>query len=42
MEQGKDWVGIELNDDYEKISQKRLKPRIIEKKTRDKAKQFWG
>ena len=25
MEQGKDWVGIELNDDYEKISQKRLR-----------------
>ena len=42
MEQGKDWVGIELNDDYEKISQKRLKPRIVEKKTKDKAREFWN
>ena len=42
MEQGKDWVGIELNEDYEKISQKRLKPKITEKKTRDKANEFWG
>ena len=41
MEQDKDWVGIELNPEYEKISQKRLKPKIIEKKTRDKASQFW-
>ena len=42
MKQGKDWVGIELNEDYEKISQKRLKPTIVEKKTREKAKEFWG
>ena len=42
MKQGKDWVGIELNEDYEKISQKRLKPTIIKKKTRDKAKEFWS
>ena len=42
MKQGKDWVGIELNEDFEKISQKRLKPTIIEKKTRDKAKEFWN
>ena len=41
MSQGKDWVGIELNEDYEKISHKRLKPTIIEKKTREKAKNFW-
>ena len=42
MKQGKDWVGIELNEDYEKISQKRLKPTIIERKTRDKASEFWS
>ena len=42
MKQGKDWVGIELNGDYEKISQRRLKPRIVEKKTKDKAKEFWN
>jgi DNA modification methylase len=41
MEQDKDWVGIELNSDYEKISQKRLKPKIVEKKTRDLANKFW-
>ena len=40
MKQDKDWVGIELNEDFEKISQKRLKPTIIEKKTRDKASEF--
>jgi site-specific DNA-methyltransferase (adenine-specific) len=42
MKQGKDWVGIELNDEYEKISQKRLKPTIIERKTKNKSKEFWG
>ena len=41
MSQDKDWVGIELNPEYEKISEKRLKPKIIEKKTRDKANEFW-
>tara|TARA_Y100000593_G_scaffold88127_1_gene169872 strand:+ start:141 stop:1487 length:1347 start_codon:yes stop_codon:yes gene_type:complete len=41
MKQGKDWVGIELNEDFEKISQKRLKPTIIEKKVKDKSKEFW-
>ena len=41
MKQDKDWVGIELNEEFEKISQKRLKPTIIEKKTRDKSKEFW-
>ena len=41
MEQDKDWVGIELNPDYEKISQKRLKPTIVKKKTREKASDFW-
>ena len=42
MSQDKDWVGIELNPEYEKISEKRLKPKIIEKKTRDKANEFWN
>ena len=42
MEQDKDWVGIELNPEFEKISKKRLKPTITEKKTRDKSKQFWS
>jgi len=42
MKQDKNWVGIELNDDYENISQKRLKPTIIEKKTREKSSEFWG
>ncbi len=41
MKQDKDWVGIELNPDYEKISQKRLKPTIVKKKTREKASEFW-
>ena len=41
MSQDKDWVGIELNPDYEEISVKRLKPKIVEKKTRDKANKFW-
>jgi len=41
MEQDKDWVGIELNPDYEKISDKRLKPKIVEKKTREVANKFW-
>ena len=41
MEQDKDWVGIELNPDYEKISQKRLKPTIVKKITREKASEFW-
>ena len=41
MSQDKDWVGIELNPEYEKISVKRLKPKIVEKKTRDKANKFW-
>ena len=42
MKQDKDWVGIELNPDYVKISDKRLEPTIVKKKTRDKAKEFWG
>ncbi len=42
LSQDKDWVGIELNPEYEKISEKRLKPKIIEKKTRDKANEFWN
>ena len=42
MEQDKDWVGIELNPEFEKISKKRLKPTITEKKTRDKSTQFWS
>ena len=42
MKQDKNWVGIELNDDYVNISDKRLKPTIIEKKTREKASEFWG
>ena len=42
MKQDKNWVGIELNDDYKKISDKRLKPTIVEKKTREKASEFWG
>ena len=41
MKQDKNWVGIDLNDDYIKISDKRLKPTVIEKKTRDKAGEFW-
>ena len=41
MSQDKDWVGIELNPEYEKIFEKRLKPKIVEKKTRDKASKFW-
>ena len=41
MKQGKDWVGIDLNDEYIGISEKRLKPTIKEKKTRDKSKEFW-
>ena len=41
MKQDKNWVGIELNGDYEKISKKRLKPTIKEKKTREKASEFW-
>jgi len=42
MKQDKDWVGIELNEDYVKISDKRLKPTIVKKKTKDKASEFWG
>ena len=42
MEQDKNWVGIELNPEFEKISKKRLKPTITEKKTRDKSKEFWS
>ena len=41
MSQDKDWVGIELNPEYEKISVKRLKPKIVEKKTREVANKFW-
>ena len=41
MKQDKDWVGIELNPDYVKISEKRLEPTIVKKKTRDKASEFW-
>jgi len=41
MKQGKDWVGIDLNDEYIGISEKRLEPTIKEKKTRDKASDFW-
>ena len=35
MKQGSRWVGIDLNDEYIGISEKRLKPTIKEKKTRD-------
>ena len=42
MKQDKNWVGIELNENYVKISDKRLKPTIIEKKTREKSKNFWN
>ena len=35
------WIGIELNEDFEKISQKRLKPTIIEKKVKEKSSEFW-
>ena len=41
MKQGKDWVGIDLNNEYIGISEKRLEPTIKEKKTRDKANEFW-
>ena len=41
MKQDKDWVGIELNPEFVKISDKRLEPTKIEKKTRDKSKEFW-
>ena len=41
MSQDKDWIGIELNSEYETISETRLKPKIVEKKTRDKAKDFF-
>ena len=41
MKQDKNWVGIDLNDDYIKISDKRLKPTIVESKTRKKSKEFW-
>jgi hypothetical protein len=42
MKQDKNWVGIELNDDYTKISDKRLKPTMVESKTRKKASEFWN
>ena len=42
MNQDKDWVGIELNPDFIEISDKRLEPTKIEKKTRDKSKEFWN
>ena len=42
MKQGKNWVGIDLNPEYIKIADKRLEPTIIEKKTKDKASEFWG
>jgi DNA modification methylase len=42
MKQGKDWIGIELNEEFEKISQKRLEPTIIEKKTKEKSEEFWS
>ena len=41
MQQDKNWVGIDLNPEYVDISKKRLKPTIKEKKTRDKANEFW-
>ena len=41
MEQNKEWIGIEINPEYEKISRKRLKPKITEKKQRDLANEFW-
>ena len=41
MKQDKNWVGIDLSDEYIKISDKRLKPTIVESKTRKKAKEFW-
>ena len=41
MKQDKDWVGIELNPEFVKISDERLEPTKIEKKTRDKSKEFW-
>ena len=41
MKQDKNWVGIDLNSDYIDIADKRLKPTIKEKKTRDKASEFW-
>ena len=42
MKQGKNWVGIDLNPEYIKIADRRLEPTIIEKKTKDKASEFWG
>jgi hypothetical protein len=41
MSQGKNYVGIELNPTYEAISEKRLRPKIIEKKTKEVASKFW-
>ena len=41
MKQDKNWVGIDLNSDYIDIADKRLKPTIKEKKTREKASEFW-
>ena len=41
MSQGKNYVGIELNPNYEVISEKRLRPKIIEKKTKELASKFW-
>ena len=42
MKQGKNWVGIDLNPEYIKIADKRLKPTIVEKKTKEKSSEFWG
>ena len=42
MKQGKNWVGIDLNPAYIEIADKRLKPTIIKRKTKDKSKQFWS
>ena len=42
MEQDKKWVGIELNQEYVDIAEKRLKSPTRKYKTRKKSEKFWG
>ena len=42
MEQDKKWVGIELNQEYIDIAEKRLKSPTRKYKTRKKSEKFWG
>ena len=41
LRQGKDYIGIEINHSYIELAEKRLAKPMVERKTREKSKDFF-